>query len=785
MAKTSKIKDGWLLYIGAGRCSALGEYIAKTTKGYVLVDANVEVCNFLKYETRNAPHITVVNAAVTDVSKSAKFKIYNLEDMSSLNEPTGLLDIYPGLELKKEILVQTRGFSDVVKSYIPAGSSFDLIIDVCGSEGSIVSELLNGPYLKKLRGFDVFGSYAPLFKDMVLADDILKKFKSKGIEVDLEQDDNHDFAKISGRVNSAHLDRLQLEKRLKALEAQKNTLDQNLLKVTRSNSDLERQLNLESENLSNSKERLVAITEERNRFQEALKTKVAEFEGREAGLLVEQDASAKKISTLEAKLETQKKTHDRNSLKAKRTNANLVKQLGLESKKLSTLEAKLEALNSEYESKCSEDDLINGKLKDAELRCSELKKSLEDSKAAADAKTVELSEALGALEKDHKKSIKYQAKVKRENKLLAKKIAELEKDVVIGQSVDKNALEELKTSMRGTYEAIVDELNHQIFTLTTISKGKSQQIDTLMGEQQRLQKVSDDVEVDKVDLKRADEEIFELKSRLAEREATLKWHKNRYVAEVAGFKPGKVPAQAEEQQMKSTGEKANTAKPDTTEKMPSKVTTVAPKPTVPQLTSTPPRVVIIGSVPRSGGTWVFNVVRGIFEVSETLYASGWHENFEPKSDSKFHVIKVHKLEDYTGPVWKTITNHRLLEKRVASLIRMGWVEDTEVGILNALKHQSALYKLWADRSDLEVKFEHIQETPKSIIENIADLLGLSLTKDQVNRVLVFVEALRPPEGAEEDPVTLLHPKHRVTDTVSNDARVARIMKTMRDQKDNP
>ncbi|GGX70580.1 hypothetical protein GCM10011309_20880 [Litorimonas cladophorae] len=701
MAKTPKTKMGHLLYLGAGRCSQLNEYIAATNKNIVLIDANIDVCNILKFETRNAPHITVVNAAVTDSARPEKLKIYNFEDMSGLYEPTGLLDIYPGLELQKEIQVQTQGFSDVVKAYIPSRADFDLIVDICGGEGSVISEMLSGPYFKNVRRFNVVSSNSQLFKGATLAKEILKAFKDKGVDADLEIDENEDFVTISGCIDIALLERLRVEKQMKTLESQKKTLEKNFSKEKKTNADLRKKLDLETKSLAREKELVLAITQQRDAEQIELKEKLSQFEAQNA------------------KNEDQRKTlaHE-----------------------LKCLKADHDALKLEHETKCSTAAELSDKLNVAERGHNQLAQELENLKAD-----------YAALKLEHKSKCSTAAELSDKLNSVKRRCEQLEGDLATAQSAERTSLSEFKASMKGTYTAIIDAFDHQVSTLTAISEGKSKQLDALLEEKERYEKVSAETEAEKQKLVQARQKIAALKSDLAEREASLAWHKKRYIEQVGATDTPKID--------------------------------VAPPKSKPkQLTVTTPKVVLVGSVPRSGGTWVFNVIRGVFEITNTPYASGWYKTFEGKTDVKYHLIKVHNVDDYTGPIWKTITNHRSLERRVSSLVRMGWVEDSEAGILNALKHQAQLYKIWDQRSDLEVNFQHISDKPESVISSIAKELGFSLNEAQVLKVLEFIENLTPPQGPGVDPITLLHPKHRVTDIEANDKRVARVLSIMRSRK---
>jgi len=112
---------------------------------------------------------------------------------------------------------------------------------------------------------------------------------------------------------------------------------------------------------------------------------------------------------------------------------------------------------------------------------------------------------------------------------------------------------------------------------------------------------------------------------------------------------------------------------------------------------------------------------------------------------------------------------------------MGWVEETDDGIRSALKFHSSLYQGWRERSDHEVNFDFILQDPRKIIQDLAKVLELNLSKAQENEVFDFVDGLSPPEKAPYEPVTLLHPRHRVKNKALNKERISRVQSMMKAQ----
>jgi len=192
------------------------------------------------------------------------------------------------------------------------------------------------------------------------------------------------------------------------------------------------------------------------------------------------------------------------------------------------------------------------------------------------------------------------------------------------------------------------------------------------------------------------------------------------------------------------------------------------------LEASPPRTVVIGSVPRSGGTWTYNAVREIFKTSKLPHLSGWYKDFEFDESYKYHIIKVHHQKDYANVPWKIITNTRPLENRLASMIRMGWLKNTNKHILEEARKQIELYDSWEADSDLDVSYSAIMDNPITVVETLADFIGLEVNSETAAKIVKHLnEELSSPE-TEYDKSTLLHPEHRAKDTKKSENKALEI-----------
>ncbi|MEO1795587.1 MAG: hypothetical protein AAFR53_01055, partial [Pseudomonadota bacterium] len=182
-----------------------------------------------------------------------------------------------------------------------------------------------------------------------------------------------------------------------------------------------------------------------------------------------------------------------------------------------------------------------------------------------------------------------------------------------------------------------------------------------------------------------------------------------------------------------------------------------------------PFVVVVAGVPRSGSTWVYNAVRALCRRSKETAHSVWVDEYDPaaKPDAAFHIVKLHNSQQLTFPHDVVITSYRDLIERVASLVRMGWVERDAAAIVKAASGQAQLHAYWAGRSHLELQYRDIMGDPVKPLGEIAGLLGLKIYAKGLEAVAKELNNMASPaalkDAAPHDAKTLMHVNHRGED----------------------
>ena len=181
-------------------------------------------------------------------------------------------------------------------------------------------------------------------------------------------------------------------------------------------------------------------------------------------------------------------------------------------------------------------------------------------------------------------------------------------------------------------------------------------------------------------------------------------------------------------------------------------------------------VVVVAGVARSGSTWLFNAARLLLQDRHPEVLAVWHEDYAAEKRAVFpvQVVKLHKPSDLVFQHDVLLTSRRDLAERIASLIRMGWLERSPTAITGAARRERLLEEYWRGRTDLEVDYDAILLEPEQVLASIAAKLALSPGAASIQAIASQLGALDGPDTQAYDPVTLMHPKHRADETERRD-----------------
>ena len=153
------------------------------------------------------------------------------------------------------------------------------------------------------------------------------------------------------------------------------------------------------------------------------------------------------------------------------------------------------------------------------------------------------------------------------------------------------------------------------------------------------------------------------------------------------------------------------------------------------------RCIVSCGMPRSGSTWQFNLVRSMIKHLEP-YAS-WVEHYDPTDICKTHLIKAHNPDISLFPpstIW--ITSYRDLRAVAGSMVRMRWIVDDPVTIVDMCRNYIYILERLESVAHRVSRYEDIVNLPLSEAAAIETAIGLEGSGRAWN-ALRFVESLRP------------------------------------------
>lgn len=165
------------------------------------------------------------------------------------------------------------------------------------------------------------------------------------------------------------------------------------------------------------------------------------------------------------------------------------------------------------------------------------------------------------------------------------------------------------------------------------------------------------------------------------------------------------------------------------------------------------KIVVVNTGKRVGSTILYNTIAKICEVAgkTDCYASciGKDTNYDPENPAKFHVIKTHafRLEESHKRLFKNaifITAIRDPRDVLASRIALGSNPVSNHPPLEGydmmeafLNENRKLYNMYKAISAYEVRYEEAIQNPEKMVAELAEVVGLPLTSEQIEEVIAY------------------------------------------------
>lgn len=173
------------------------------------------------------------------------------------------------------------------------------------------------------------------------------------------------------------------------------------------------------------------------------------------------------------------------------------------------------------------------------------------------------------------------------------------------------------------------------------------------------------------------------------------------------------------------------------------------------------KLILCAGIPRSGSTWMYNMIRLMLERSGRTVYGAWIQDYQPEMSADVHLVKVHEPlgEDWLKKADVIFCSHRDLRDIAASSIRMGWAKNDEE-VITLLDNVLKMHSFWSAKASYELHYEDLLENSLAPAADMARVLGLHLKQQQLYQICQETDALEYRNGKVHDSITLLHPHHR-------------------------
>ncbi len=158
-----------IIHIGAGFCHDLDKYVSSEPKEIILIDANSQISERLKYKASQFSNVTVLNKLITADGGICQFYQYSVNKFSGIYPADKLFESYPNLELVSDNNVVSTSILEVFQQYISKYQSVMLVVDIYGQSGNIINELSKHNIYGVVKTIKIIDFYEQMYSGGVLS----------------------------------------------------------------------------------------------------------------------------------------------------------------------------------------------------------------------------------------------------------------------------------------------------------------------------------------------------------------------------------------------------------------------------------------------------------------------------------------------------------------------------------------------------------------------------------------------------------------------------------------
>ncbi|PSJ48355.1 hypothetical protein C7I36_00590 [Zobellella taiwanensis] len=182
-----------LVHIGAGNGSQLLQHQAMQPARWVLIEPVPTHANSLRQKYPSA-EVWELAISCQHNNQPANLTEFNLSEASSLHQPSGLLQLYPGIKAVRQHQVQTQTPATMMaRLQLPEGEQHKLVIEANGEETAIIEALTQAGLLQQFKQVQLALPATPLYIHEQHTEQLPQLLQSCHFELTKENTDDPDI----------------------------------------------------------------------------------------------------------------------------------------------------------------------------------------------------------------------------------------------------------------------------------------------------------------------------------------------------------------------------------------------------------------------------------------------------------------------------------------------------------------------------------------------------------------------------------------------------------------
>lgn len=295
-----------ILHLGAGRCSEFAEYDASGARRIVLVEANPEVARYLRETYGHDERVEVVERAVSDAAGHGELRLFNVKELSSLREPVGLRELYPGLRETERVSVEVVSLPGLVSELeIERDHVNWLVMDAPGEEATLAKVLCSGGFADVFDRATLHASPVARYDGTASYTELVAMLEGCAYEVQSQDDADPDRLVATLFRDAVRVENAALHERLEAAETLAAERAEEITRLTGEREELSATVSGLREQLSSVQSDLERRTAEQRELESQNRQsekRVVELQERLAAMSKENETHARTVEELREKV---------------------------------------------------------------------------------------------------------------------------------------------------------------------------------------------------------------------------------------------------------------------------------------------------------------------------------------------------------------------------------------------------------------------------------------------------------------------------------------------------